>query len=218
MDEREWLDRVKNLSSAWRSRCDLVTPVLGKYQLSRLFFEQVWFLIEWDLETLRICTEDTRAWGVFEMHQRPKIEGILRGFWLEECASDQTIEDLVTVHYFNPKDLKIKFNRNLPKIPKILSELSRKDVPFINERAEEFLRIYQSANDFTHMSVVSILSSRVARQDIYSEIRESLYQIGICALRISRISENRDNSRSIENALKETLIKLDSQIQGDLIS
>ena len=214
MDEQEWLDRIKNLSSAWRDRCDLITPYLGRYQLSRLFFDQVWFLVEWDLGTLQICLEDARAWGVFEMHRRSKIEGILRGFWLEECASDQAIENLITIHSFDPQYLKINFSSSFPKPSRMIANLKRKDVPYINKRANEFLKLYQSANDFAHMSVVSILGSRaVDRKGIHTEIKGSLFEIGVCALRISRVFEDKSHSRQIKTELEEELIELESQIQ-----
>ena len=88
MKEQEWLDKVEQLSSAWKDRCDLVIPTTAKYQLSRMIFEAVWRFNEWDLKILREILEDNRDWMVFEAHQRLKIEGILSGFWIEECATD----------------------------------------------------------------------------------------------------------------------------------
>ena len=92
MGEQEWLDRVEQLSSTWKDRCALVFPTTDKYKLRRIIFEAVWRFNEWDLKILRECLEDNRNWMLFEAHQRLKTEGILQGFWVEECASDEELK------------------------------------------------------------------------------------------------------------------------------
>ena len=62
MKEQEWLDKVEQLSSVWKDRCDLVIPTTAKYQHSRMIFEAVWRFNEWDLKILREILEDNRDW------------------------------------------------------------------------------------------------------------------------------------------------------------
>ena len=214
MGEQEWLDRVEQLSSTWKDRCALVFPTTDKYKLSRIIFEAVWRFNEWDLKILRECLEDNRNWMLFEAHQRLKTEGILRGFWVEECASDEELKNLVAVESFRPQNLKIRMATNFPKPQKIIADLRCKDVPYINKNSEKFLQLYQGGNDLAHMSAV-LISSPLVDRGVYIEIKECLYQIGIGALMISRISWDESHVSIIENELGEALRQLDPLIQRD---
>ena len=214
MKEQEWLDKVEQLSSAWKDRCDLVIPTTAKYQLSRMIFEAVWRFNEWDLKILREILEDNRDWMVFEAHQRLKIEGILRGFWIEECAADDQLENLFCVDKGSTDIHKLKLvtRGNFPKVHKVISDLRRKEVPYVNKKREGFIQLYEEANGAAHMSVRLILSSYVERE-VWSELRSCIFQMGVCALRISRISWDESHVNIIENEFKEALRQLDSQIQ-----
>lgn len=153
---------------------------------------------------------------VFEAHQRLKLEGILRGFWLEECVSNDELEDLFDVDTDSSLGtLKLVTHKNFPKIHKVVSDLERKDVKYIAKNAKAFVSLYEGANDTAHMSL-RLMWSHFVQREVWSEIRECLYQIGVCALRISRISWDETQANSIENELREALKHLDLQIQGDL--
>ena len=51
-------------------------------------------------------------------------------------------------------------------------------------------------------------------RDVLQEIRHCVYEVSVCALRISRISWDNSHVGAIESECKETLIQLDSQIQN----
>ena len=118
MGEQEWLDRVEQLSSTWKDRCALVFPPTDKYKLSRIIFEAVWRFNEWDLKILRECLEDNRNWMLFEAHQRLKTEGILRGFWVEECASDEELKKFGCGRVFQSSKFENKNGDQLPEASK----------------------------------------------------------------------------------------------------
>ena len=214
MKEQQWLDKVEQLSSTWWGRCELVVPTTPKYQISRMIFDAVWQFNKWDLKILREIPQDSRDRIVFEAHQRLKIEGILRGFWIEECATDDQLENLFRIDKSstNIDKLKLVTRGDFPKIHKVISDLKRKEVPYVNKRREGFIQLYEEANGAAHMSVRLILSSYMERE-VWSELKSCVFQIGICALRISRISSDESYVSTIETELKEALTKLESQIQ-----
>ena len=90
--------------------------------------------------------------------------------------------------------------------------LRRKEVSYVNKGREGFIRLYEEANGAAHMSVRLILSSYVERE-MWSELRSCIFEMGVCALRISRISWDESHVNIIETEFKEALRQLDSQIQ-----
>lgn len=214
MKELEWLDRVEQLSSTWMDRCDLVIPTTAKYQFSRMVFEAVWRFNGWDLKILRAISDGGQDWMIFEAHQRLKIEGILRGFWIEECATDNQLDALFRVNRDSTDidKLRLVTKGNFPKFHKVISDLRCKDVPYVNKTREEFIQLYEGANGAAHMSVQLILSSYVDRK-VWPELRSCLYQMGVCALRISRISGDKSHVRCIMDEFEEAVREFDSQFQ-----
>ena len=188
--------------------------MLNAVGISRMVFEAVWRFNEWDLKILREILEDNRDWMVFEAHQRLKIEGILTGYWIEECATDDQLQNLFRVDKGSTDidKLKLVTRGKFPKFHKVMSDLRRKEVPYVNKRREGFIQLYEEANSTAHMSVRLILSSYVERE-VWSELRACIFQMGECALGISRISRDESHVNIIENEFKEALRQLDSQIQ-----
>lgn len=213
MSKLEWLDKVEQLSATWKDQCNLVSPTNTRNELSRKIFEAVWRFNEWDLKILRECLEDHLDWMLFDAHQRLKLEGILRGYWIEECAADDRLKNLFIVDK-KPSlgSLKFKTRENFPNVPKMISDLKCKNVPYIAQRSKYFVSLYDGANDTAHMSLQLILSPLVVERKMWPEIRECLYQVGVCAIRISRISWDKSHVRNIENEFIETLKQLDSKI------
>ena len=214
MKEQEWLDKVEQLSSEWKDRCELVVPTTAKYQLSRMVFESVWRIIDWDLKILREILKDNGNWIIFEALQRLKFEGTLRGFWIEECATDDQIEGIVSIDESSTdlNKLKLVTRGHFPRVDKLLSDLKSKEVPFINKRNSMHKILYENAHDSAHMSVWLMHSSHVERE-IWSDLRSCFFEMGICALRISRISSDKSHVNAIQKECEEVLRELDSQIQ-----
>ena len=214
MREQDWLDRVEHLSSTWKDRCDLVHPTTYKYELSRIIWDGVWTFSEWDFKVLRHCLENNRNWMVFEAHQRLKVEGIIRGFWVEECARDDEIENLLTVDNDSTdvSKLRVVMRKSFPSVSTMIRELRRKDVSWIKRNPEGLIRLFEMGNATSHMSVRLMLVPNVER-NILQEIRHCVYEVSLCALRISMISWDKSRVEAIENECTETLIQLDSQIR-----
>ena len=215
MREQDWLDKVEHLSSKWKDRCDLIHPTTDKYRLSRTIWDGVWIFSEWDFRILRYCLENNRNWMVFEAHQRLKVEGIIRGFWVEECARDDEIESLLTVDNDSTdvSKLRIVMRKSFPSISRMVKQLKCKDISWVRRNPEGLIRLFETGNETSHMSVRLMLMPHVER-DILQEIRHCVYQVSVCALRISRISWNNSHVGAIESECKETLMQLDSQIQN----
>ena len=213
MSELKWLDKVEQLSTTWKDRCNLIPPTTNKYMFSRIIFEAVWRLNEWDLKILRECLKDNRDWTLFEAHQRLKLEGMLRAYWVEECATDDRLKKIIVVDKDSSlESQKLVTREKFPSVHKIISELKRKNVPYINQHSKTFISLYEGANDSAHMSLRLILTPLVERK-VWPEIKECLFQVGICALRISRISSDKHHASIIENELMEVLRQFDSQFQ-----
>ena len=212
MPERVWLDRIEHLSSTWKDRCDLVSPLTDRYKVSRMIYEAVWTFIEWDLKILRVCREDPRSWRVFDAHERLIIEGILRGFWVDECVTDARLEGLFAVDERKSIDSgRLVTRGNFPKVHKILFDLRSREVPYVNKRRESFTRLNKMFSATAHMSQHLILSPNVERP-VFPEIKACLYDAGICAIRILRVSTDLDHVSIVESEFKEALRQLDSQI------
>ena len=214
MREQDWLDKAEHLSSTWKNRCDLVHPPTDKYGLSRTIWDGVWIFSEWDFKVLRHCLENNRNWMVFEAHQRLKVEGIIRGFWVEECARDDEIENLLSINYESTDvgNLQLVMLKNFPRVSDMIKQLKRKDVPWIKRNPERLIRLFEISNETSHMSVRLMFTPNVPR-NLLQEIRHCVYEVSLCALRISRISCDESHVGAIENECRETLIQLDSQIQ-----
>ena len=213
MSELEWLDRVEQLSSTWKNRCNLVSLTTDRYRFSRMIFEAVWLLNEWDLKILRECLEDNRNWMLIDAHQRLKIEGILRGLWVEECATDERLKNIIIADKDSSSEsLKLVTREQFPKVRKILSDLERKDVPILPNFSNTFNSLYDGAHDTAHMSLRLILSSRVERK-VWPEIKHCLIHVGTCAIRISRISRDNSHASIIGNEFVEAVNQLDSRIK-----
>ena len=211
MHELQWLDETERLSATWKTRCESVFPTTDRYTLSRRIFEAVWQFNEWDLKILRECLEDSRHWMLFESHQRLKIEGIIKGFWVEECTTDDEVEKLLAVnHDASLKGMKLVTQKNFPKVRTILS---RKDLPpHLAKHSEAYKSLCEGANDTAHMSLQLVWMAEVNDRKVWPGIRECLYQIGMCAMRVSRISWDKSHVSVIENECKEALTRLDQSL------
>ena len=189
MSEREWLDKADLLLASWQARCDLVRPTIHRYQLSRSIWEAVWILWEWDLQILRQCEVDHKNWLVFEAHHRLKVEGIIRGYWIEECAEDEQIIKLLNIDLTSSDvhQLRIKMQGHFPRLPAMLKQLERYDVPWIKGKSARFHQLYESGNETAHMSVLLAQGHRIQRA-IRPSIRHCVAEVGLCAMRIARIS------------------------------
>ena len=210
MREQDWLDKVEHLSSKWKNRCDSIHPTSDKYRLSRTIWDGIWIFSEWDFRILRYCMESNRNWMVFEAHQRLKVEGIIRGFWVEECARDGEIESLLTVDSDSTdvSKLRMVMRKGFPSISKMVKELKHKDVSWIKRNPEGLIRLFEMGNETSHMSVRLMLVPHVER-NILQEIRHCVYEVSLCALRISMISWDKSHVEAIENECMETLTQLE---------
>ena len=167
-----------------------------------------------------------RPWSPSKSHQLPCPDvvaslGVLAPLRIDQSFARGSLvwvflrrsESIRILQAAHVSKLRIVMRKSFPSISRMVKQLKCKDISWVRRNPEGLIRLFETGNETSHMSVRLMLMPHV-EGDILQEIRHCVYEVSVCALRISRNSWDNSHVGAIESECKETLIQLDSQIQN----